>query len=114
MSTKTKDPTTPHELHELGTLTPGHAARFIGTSRTCLYGKIEDGEMPVTTILGKRRVEPLVAWAARKGASRKTLHDVADALRDGKGVDEIVAIVRDGLVTSPPEPRRKKQAKEAT
>lgn len=104
-------PTSPRELHDGAPLTPAAAARVVGIHRNHIHARIDAGEMPTTVILGTQRIEPLVAWAARQGASRKTLFDVADALRSGKSVDDIIALVKEGIATSPPEPRRRRGKK---
>lgn len=100
-------PTTPHELHAYGLLTPAGTARYLGNERHSVHRLIADGALPTTTVLGSTRIEPLVAWAARQGATRETLHAVAAALRAGQSVDAVIALVQ----ASPPAPRTKRGRK---
>lgn len=100
-------PTTPHELHAYGPMTPAAAARFIGKHRNRVVDDIDRDVIPTTAVLGSTRIEPLVAWAARQGATRETLHAVAAALRAGQSVDAVIALVQ----ASPPAPRTKRGRK---
>lgn len=96
-----KMPTTPHELHDAGPMSVARLARFLGRPTKSIANKVAAREIPVTQQLGGHaRVEPLVAWAIRQGASSETAHEVARALAAGRSVDDVIAIVTNA---KPPE-----------
>lgn len=103
-------PATPHELHAYGPMSPATAAAIIGGGRTQIHERIASGDLPTTVIFGNVRIEPLVAWAARQGATKKTLLDVVDALQRGKGVDDIIVLVREGIRAQPPPVKKPRGA----
>lgn len=106
-------PSTPHELHALGLLSLPDAGRLIGYGPTTMKERTASGEIPSVNALGIRRIEPLVAWAARKGGNRETLHAVARALLEGSSVDEIVRLVQELIEAQPPPVRKRRGVKKA-